>query len=85
MPDSTIIRSQCSVAYMRSGLMHVKTSGDALIALDHALLQHCAASGCLRRAHEASLVRVGPEAIDCGGLLDGTPLGSGTWLARQIT
>ena len=66
---------------MLSGLMHVKTPGDALITLDLALLRHCETSGCLRRAHEASLVRVGPEAIDGGRLLDGTP----TWLARQIT
>ena len=85
MPESTIIRSQCSVTYMRSGLMHVKTPDDALIALDPALLRHCAASGCLRRAHEASVVRVGPEAIDGGRLLDGTPFFSETWLARQIT
>ena len=60
MPDSTIVRSQCSVAYMRSGLMHVKTPGDVLIALDLVILRHCAAS--MRRAHEVRVVRV--EALD---------------------
>ena len=61
MPDSTIIRSQCSVAYLRSGLIHVKTPGDALIALDLALLRPAGACGARARcAGDAEGVLVVP-------------------------